>query len=129
MAEKAAAAAARPALKQRFISVGCNRLVNVLDWSSEGLVAYGAGAMVTILNPLRAAILRTLIAHTMRVNVVRWLPGNQGGSMQLVSGGADKFIAQWTISFDGQVQPGNEKPFLLIIVIFPIVELYQRLFL
>lgn len=102
MAAAPAPASRSASLRAEFVSVGCNRLVNVLDWGSANLVAYAAGAMVAIYDPQRATVVRTLLAHTMRVNAVRWLPSEPAGPHQLVSAGADHRIAQWTISSDGQ---------------------------
>lgn len=103
-----------PSLRTEFISVGCNRLVHVLDWSSSNLVAYAAGAMVAIFNPQRATVVRTLLAHKKRVNTVRWLPSDPSGPIQLVSGGADNHIAQWTVSSDGQAPTLSLGPHLIL---------------
>lgn len=38
-------------VKQSYVSVGVNRVVNALDWGPDGLVAYGAHNMVVVYDP------------------------------------------------------------------------------
>ena len=44
-------------LLPRFISAGCNRIVNALDWGDNGLIAYAAASAVCIYDPeVRAGV-------------------------------------------------------------------------
>ncbi|GFH18193.1 uncharacterized protein HaLaN_14952 [Haematococcus lacustris] len=38
-------------VRQDIVSVGVNRVVNAVDWSNSGLVAYGAHTMVALYEP------------------------------------------------------------------------------
>ena len=39
------------AVEVSFTSVGCNRVVNALDWGYDGCIAYGGHNLVAIYDP------------------------------------------------------------------------------
>ncbi|KAG0637374.1 WD40-repeat-containing domain protein [Tuber brumale] len=81
-----------------FISIGGNRNPAAADWSSSGLLAFGAGRCISLWNPLDPeyrGIFSTLKGHTDRVNVVRFLPGQSFAEDIIISGSVDQSLRIW----------------------------------
>ncbi|XP_064552156.1 elongator complex protein 2 [Drosophila montana] len=83
-----------------YTSVACNRTTECADWGPSGLIAYGACNAVAVLDPRyngnSAKILFTLVEHTKRVNVVKWLDEHQ-----LLSGADDANAVLWQLDKAG----------------------------
>ncbi|EDW08843.1 probable elongator complex protein 2 [Drosophila mojavensis] len=82
-----------------YTSVACNRTTECADWGPSGLIAYGACNAVAVLDPRyngnSAKILYTLVEHTKRVNIVRWLD-----AQYLLSGADDGNAVLWQLDRD-----------------------------
>ncbi|CCG84417.1 protein of unknown function [Taphrina deformans PYCC 5710] len=73
------------------ISIGCNAVTRAVSWSDDGILAFGANRAVAIYDPTSSfGVRETLIGHSDRVTVVRWLD-----SSTIVSGASDKKIKVW----------------------------------
>lgn len=57
-----------------FINIGCNRVAGCSHWGRNGLLAYGAGRFVGLMDVEHSKLLHTLPGHSGRVNSVRWIP-------------------------------------------------------
>ncbi|KAH8394803.1 hypothetical protein KR222_006248 [Zaprionus bogoriensis] len=83
-----------------YTSVACNRTTECADWGPSGLIAYGACNAVAVLHPRyngnSAKILFTLVAHTKRVNTVKWLDEHK-----LLSGADDANAVLWQLDEAG----------------------------
>eukprot|EP00798_Chlamydomonas_sp_ICE-L_P028012 gene28012-31109_t len=89
-------------VSQEFISIGCNRVVNALDWGDHGYVAYGGHFMTVVYDPKAAKVVSTLVGHTGQVNCVMWVPSTltpqlPKGSALLLSGSTDANIRVWLV--------------------------------
>lgn len=93
----------------QFLSAGCNRVVNALDWGPDGSVAYGAHHMVIIYNVLEDEVRGALTGHSGNVNCVKWLPTTgaivQGSHPILLSGSVDCTIRVWSWHPDAPAGP------------------------
>ncbi|PWW80446.1 WD40 repeat-like protein [Tuber magnatum] len=81
-----------------YISIGGNRNPAAADWSSSGLLAFGAGRCISLWNPLDPeyrGVFSTLKGHTDRVNVVRFLPGQSSAKDIIISGSVDQSLRVW----------------------------------
>ncbi|XP_061179769.1 elongator complex protein 2-like [Saccostrea echinata] len=85
-----------------YISCGCNRTPQCVDWSSSGNVCYGACHAVVIYHPEGYAeghgtISHTLVKHTGRVNCVKWIRNTNAFASDkcFVSGSVDKTAIVW----------------------------------
>ena len=99
-----------------FVSVGCNRVSNCASWGLNNLVAFAASRFIGIYDPLVSAmrsfvilakhsvfqkiqLIRTIPAHSDRVNSVVWLPRIDEDSseeeIELASSSVDKTIKIW----------------------------------
>ncbi|BDA40643.1 Elongator complex protein 2 [Coccomyxa sp. Obi] len=93
-------------VKVEFASVGCNRVVNALDWGKDDLIAYGAHHAVAVYNVFEAKVVGTLLGHKGRVDCVKWLPLSPAGSAKsLASGAADSTIIVWLWCPDQPEEP------------------------
>lgn len=66
-----------------FINIGCNRVAGCSHWGRNGLLAYGAGKFVAIMDVENNRLLNTLPGHSGRVNSLRWIPPVSSGMMGL----------------------------------------------
>ncbi|RVE43314.1 hypothetical protein evm_012018 [Chilo suppressalis] len=87
-------------IEQIYTSIGCNRIPEIVDWNSEGLVCFGASHAVVIYNTNQKEKDPHTVCHhhTSRVNSVKWLRKPQNESCtEFVSCSADKTAAIWTL--------------------------------
>ncbi|CAH1788294.1 unnamed protein product [Owenia fusiformis] len=83
-----------------YISSGCNRTPNSVDWGNNGLIAYGSCKGVAIYDPKLdercGAVICTLSGHKARVNCVKWIGNNSvAEECELVSGSTDTTAIVW----------------------------------
>jgi elongator complex protein 2 len=86
-----------------FISVGCNRVTNGVDWGFNNLIVYAAHKFVAIFDPDDGKIIATLPGHKNRVNCVKWLPNVeaeyatrwQQKEVEIASASADRNVVIW----------------------------------
>ncbi|XP_062566490.1 elongator complex protein 2-like [Saccostrea cucullata] len=97
-------------VKPIYISCGCNRTPQCVDWSTSGTVCYGACHAVAIYHPEgyangHGSISHTLVKHTGRVNCVKWIRNTkaQASDERFVSGSVDKTAIVWKKSGVDQV--------------------------
>ncbi|KAL6744655.1 WD40-repeat-containing domain protein, partial [Haematococcus lacustris] len=101
-------------VRQDIVSVGVNRVVNAVDWSDGGLVAYGAHTMVALYEPQSAKVLATMLGHTGTVYCVKWISragtaalaavGPSPHAQLLVSGSEDATLRVWQVHARALVQ-------------------------
>ncbi|KAL6746553.1 WD40-repeat-containing domain protein, partial [Haematococcus lacustris] len=101
-------------VRQDIVSVGVNRVVNAVDWSDSGLVAYGAHTMVALYEPQSAKVLATMLGHTGTVYCVKWISragtaalaavGPSPHAQLLVSGSEDATLRVWQVHARALVQ-------------------------
>ncbi|XP_076360831.1 elongator complex protein 2 isoform X2 [Tachypleus tridentatus] len=65
------------------VSSSCNRCSNSLDWGRNGLICYGSGSSIVLLNPRKSFSsttgqpIQTAAIHTNQVTSVRWIQHDQ----------------------------------------------------
>ncbi|XP_039279071.1 probable elongator complex protein 2 [Nilaparvata lugens] len=91
-----------------YTSSACNATPHCVDWSDNGLIAYGASNNVILYkhnDDGGGSVIRTLIGHKERVNTVRWVRNPEKISVTetvVISGSSDKSIIIWTIDKKGE---------------------------
>ncbi|KAG1652368.1 Elongator complex protein 2 [Nymphon striatum] len=86
-----------------YVSCGCNRTPNAVDWGSNGLIIYASCRSIAIYDPKfcngAGIVTRTLVKHTSRVNSVRWISTNdenrKGKVSSFLSSSSDKTCVLW----------------------------------
>ncbi|KAG9286739.1 hypothetical protein G9A89_012289 [Geosiphon pyriformis] len=84
-----------------YISIGCNRIIQVAAWGIDGLLVFGAHNLVALYYPQdesRKGVFTTLPGHTDRVNCLQFI--NRGHELDqrniaIISGSADKTARIW----------------------------------
>lgn len=70
-----------PLVRLEYTSVGCNRVVDSLDWSRDtSLIAFCAHKAFIVYDTSKAAIVRSVIGHNERVNCIKWIPNKSIGA-------------------------------------------------
>ncbi|XP_022235969.1 elongator complex protein 2-like, partial [Limulus polyphemus] len=76
------------------VSSSCNRCPHSLDWGRNGLICYGSGSSVVLLNPWKSFSsttgqpIQTAVLHTNQVTSVRWI--QHGQEFYILSTSVDK---------------------------------------
>ncbi|XP_014242346.1 probable elongator complex protein 2 [Cimex lectularius] len=94
-------------LVNEYVSAGCNPVPGCMDWSSNGLLCYGASRSVLVYEPQvkGGRIVDTLVGHTERINCLSWVRRFDGTEeTELVSGSTDKTVIVWRKTVDGFAQ-------------------------
>ncbi|XP_048754110.2 elongator complex protein 2-like [Ostrea edulis] len=85
-----------------YSSCGCNRTPHCVDWSSSGIICYGACHAVAIYQPEgysdgHGAVVHTCVKHKDRVNCVKWIQNSnlETSDERFVSGSVDKTAIVW----------------------------------
>ncbi|RZF41054.1 hypothetical protein LSTR_LSTR002686 [Laodelphax striatellus] len=90
-----------------YTSSACNATPHCVDWSDNGLIAYGASNNIILYKKNDdggGTVIRTLIGHKERVNTVRFVRNPERLTdldTNIVSGSSDHSIIIWTIDKTG----------------------------
>ncbi|TPX17639.1 uncharacterized protein E0L32_012050 [Thyridium curvatum] len=91
-----------------YLSVGANRHTAIADWSSDGLLAFGADSNIALWRPDASSpfgVSHLLSGHKEVVKAVKFLPRHDsGGPHYIVSGGDDHLLKLWAVHHDGNVE-------------------------
>lgn len=90
--------------KNVYVSSNCNQTPTAADCNQNNIIAYGACNSVLIYDPQFGSggkVVHTLIAHSKRVNSVRWIRGNpRSNDQELISGSGDGTLVVWSLKED-----------------------------
>lgn len=78
-----------------YTSIACNRTPESADWGKSGQIVFAACNSVALFDPNfngSAKITRTFVAHTAKVNTVKWISDHE-----FLSGGYDNLCILWNI--------------------------------
>lgn len=84
----------------KYISCGCNRLPNCLDWGKNNLVCYGSNNSVVVYDAGKSPfgkVEQTLQGHSQKVTVTQWIKSTQSqNETEIISASADGSAIIWT---------------------------------
>ncbi|XP_014288786.1 elongator complex protein 2 [Halyomorpha halys] len=83
-----------------YISSGCNKSPQILDWGENNLICFGVCNAVAVYDPLECRIISTLSEHTDKVNAVKWIRGKFGAKNELVSASTDSKVIVWHLNLE-----------------------------
>lgn len=89
-------------VETEYLSIGANRQTAVADWSTDGVVAFGADTNIALWRPDNSTpkgIIGLLSGHQNVVKAVKFIPRQQDDeSSFLVTGGDDQCLKLWMLS-------------------------------